>query len=241
MAQLPAYKITFDNGDTIVTSMAAHIGLEEAKKYYLGKYFNMGSGDKDKMVKATCVEMANSDDRKDKVYVICPDCGKKYYQDRSSSGIADSGTYQRCDSCLDKASKKFDKDIRNSVRVEVRESQLKPGKYVVWSESELPVDIATKFFDTIEEAEQAMQGLDKKETTPPIDISNSRAWNGTRDVRAAKGRRLFGSLNNAPGEREPQQWKCDKCNYTWNAPGNDEEESEDYSCPHCGSKEIDLK
>jgi hypothetical protein len=47
-------KVTFDNGDTINTEIN---GTEDTiKKYYIGKSFNLGNGEKDNMVKATKVE-----------------------------------------------------------------------------------------------------------------------------------------------------------------------------------------
>jgi hypothetical protein len=54
--KLPAYRITFDDGDTIETSMAADVTLEDAKAYYLGNQFNLGDGPKDRMATAVKVE-----------------------------------------------------------------------------------------------------------------------------------------------------------------------------------------
>ena len=53
---LTHYKITFEDGSTIETAMAAGITLNKAKDYYLGNYFNLGDATKDKMVKAIKVE-----------------------------------------------------------------------------------------------------------------------------------------------------------------------------------------
>ena len=58
-----SYKVTFEDGNTIVTSMNAT--LEQAKTYYLGKYFNFGDTDecpKDKMLKAVKVETLTKED-----------------------------------------------------------------------------------------------------------------------------------------------------------------------------------
>jgi hypothetical protein len=55
---LRAVKITFDNGDVINTSMAAHLTDDEIKKYYtIGKSFNLGKGEKDLMAKVTKVDI----------------------------------------------------------------------------------------------------------------------------------------------------------------------------------------
>ena len=53
---LTAYKITFEDGSTMSTSMASTVSLEDAKKYYIGQYFNMGVYPKEKMLKAVKVE-----------------------------------------------------------------------------------------------------------------------------------------------------------------------------------------
>jgi len=45
-------KIIFADGSSLVTSMAAHLSDKDIKDYYkVGKTFNLGSGDKDKMTK----------------------------------------------------------------------------------------------------------------------------------------------------------------------------------------------
>jgi hypothetical protein len=52
-----AFKVTFEDGNTLVTNMNAT--LEEAKKYYIGTPFNFGDNDEcphDKLVKAIAVE-----------------------------------------------------------------------------------------------------------------------------------------------------------------------------------------
>ena len=51
-------KVTFSDGDSLVTQI--NTDLEGAKKYYLGKQFNLGQGDQDKMVHATKVELVNA-------------------------------------------------------------------------------------------------------------------------------------------------------------------------------------
>ena len=49
-----AFKITYSDGNTTTTSMNAT--LDEATEYYVGKTFNVGAGEHDKMVKAVSVE-----------------------------------------------------------------------------------------------------------------------------------------------------------------------------------------
>jgi hypothetical protein len=56
---LPAFKVTFEDGNTMVTSMSASVTLEAAKKYYVGKSFTFGTGeegDPERQVKAVSVE-----------------------------------------------------------------------------------------------------------------------------------------------------------------------------------------
>jgi hypothetical protein len=48
-------KVTFANGSHLVTGI--NTDLEGAKKYYIGKTFNIGQGEKDKMTKAVKVEL----------------------------------------------------------------------------------------------------------------------------------------------------------------------------------------
>lgn len=58
-SKLPSFKVTFENGDTLVTSMAAGITLEDAKKYYIGRSFTFGTGEEgnpERQVKAVDVE-----------------------------------------------------------------------------------------------------------------------------------------------------------------------------------------
>jgi len=89
-------------------------------------------------------------------------------------------------------STKSGNSLHNSLRVE--ESKMRPGKWVInGPESELPSEMRYQVFDTCQQATLAMQGLDKKDKIPPIDVQNSRAFAGTRDVRSARGRHLFGS------------------------------------------------
>jgi len=45
MRNLPAYRITFDDGDTVETSMAHGITLEAARDYYIGHDFPVGTGE----------------------------------------------------------------------------------------------------------------------------------------------------------------------------------------------------
>ncbi len=47
-------KVTYSNKDTIITSI--NTDLEGAKRYYLGRVFNLGNSDNDLMVKAILVE-----------------------------------------------------------------------------------------------------------------------------------------------------------------------------------------
>jgi hypothetical protein len=52
-----SFRITFADGNTIVTGMNAT--FEEAESYYIGKYFNFGDTDacpEDRMVRAVAVE-----------------------------------------------------------------------------------------------------------------------------------------------------------------------------------------
>ena len=41
------YKVWFKNGDSLITSFNGTI--EEAKRYYMGKVFNLGNSDRDLM------------------------------------------------------------------------------------------------------------------------------------------------------------------------------------------------
>lgn len=54
------FKVIFEDGDSLVTEMNA--SLEEARRYYIGQYFNFGDTDthpQDKMVQAIAVEQGN--------------------------------------------------------------------------------------------------------------------------------------------------------------------------------------
>ena len=63
--ELRSVKVTFDNGDSLTTSMAAHLSDEDIKKYYAtGKSFNLGNGDKDKMAKVSNVEILKENVKK---------------------------------------------------------------------------------------------------------------------------------------------------------------------------------
>lgn len=52
---LDTVKVTFDNGDEIITDFNAAIGREEIAKYYMNNWFNLGSVSDD-MHKAVKVE-----------------------------------------------------------------------------------------------------------------------------------------------------------------------------------------
>ena len=52
---LDAIKVTFDNGDVIITDFNAEVSREEMAKYYMGKWFNLGAV-RDDMHKAVKVE-----------------------------------------------------------------------------------------------------------------------------------------------------------------------------------------
>lgn len=49
------YKIHFSNGDFLTTGFNGN--LTEAKKYYVGKFFNLGNGEHDKMIKVIKIEV----------------------------------------------------------------------------------------------------------------------------------------------------------------------------------------
>jgi hypothetical protein len=52
---LDTVKVTFDNGDVIYSDYNAAMGREEIARYYMGRWFNLGSV-KDDMHKAVKVE-----------------------------------------------------------------------------------------------------------------------------------------------------------------------------------------
>jgi ribosomal protein L21E len=52
---LDTVKVTFDNGDVIITDFNAKVSREEMAKYYMGNYFNLGTV-RDDMHKAVKVE-----------------------------------------------------------------------------------------------------------------------------------------------------------------------------------------
>lgn len=54
MEHAPVYKVTFSDGDEIITRFNG--GSEEATTYYVGNVFNLGSV-YDHMVKATAIEL----------------------------------------------------------------------------------------------------------------------------------------------------------------------------------------
>ncbi len=56
--KLRSVQVSFSNGDTITTSMAAHLSDEDIRNYYaVGKVFNLGKGDKDNKQKVTKVDI----------------------------------------------------------------------------------------------------------------------------------------------------------------------------------------
>ena len=52
---LDTVKVTFDNGDVIITDFNAQVSREEMAKYYMGNWFNLGV-EADDMHKAIKVE-----------------------------------------------------------------------------------------------------------------------------------------------------------------------------------------
>lgn len=78
--EMKAYKVTFADGNTLVTSMNAD--LVEARAYYVGKSFQFGDTDecpRDKMVKGVSVECAHNNI--DEYFGKCDDCGADLEQD----------------------------------------------------------------------------------------------------------------------------------------------------------------
>jgi hypothetical protein len=54
---LTAYRVTYHDGSTTSTSMAASVTLDDAKKYFIGQWFNFGDVDgPDVMKRAINVE-----------------------------------------------------------------------------------------------------------------------------------------------------------------------------------------
>ena len=53
---LTAYRITYADGSTSVTSMAAGITLEDAQNYFIGHYFDVGAYPIENMQTAISVE-----------------------------------------------------------------------------------------------------------------------------------------------------------------------------------------
>lgn len=51
-----AFKITYADGTTTNTSMAAGVTLDEAREYFIGKRFDLGAFPKEKMVEAIKIE-----------------------------------------------------------------------------------------------------------------------------------------------------------------------------------------
>ncbi len=49
------YKITYSNNDTVVTEFNGT--LEDAKRYYVGRVFNLGNGEHDLMARGVSVEV----------------------------------------------------------------------------------------------------------------------------------------------------------------------------------------
>lgn len=56
---LDTVKVTFDNGDEIITDFNSSIGREEIAKYYMNNWFNLGSVSDD-MHKAVKVEFSEA-------------------------------------------------------------------------------------------------------------------------------------------------------------------------------------
>lgn len=56
---LDTIKVTFDNGDTILSDFNAEVGRESMVKYYMGNWFNLGSV-KDDIHKVVKVEFPNA-------------------------------------------------------------------------------------------------------------------------------------------------------------------------------------
>lgn len=60
-AALREVAVTYEDGTTITTSMAAHLSDADIKNYFrAGREFNIGSGGKDKMVKVKSVKILNA-------------------------------------------------------------------------------------------------------------------------------------------------------------------------------------
>ena len=56
--ELREVEVTYDDGSTIGTSMAAHLTDEQIYDYFkVGKVFNIGNGENDKMVKVKSVKI----------------------------------------------------------------------------------------------------------------------------------------------------------------------------------------
>ena len=56
MEKLTAYRITYADGSKSETNMAAGVTLYDAKKYFIGKRFNLGSFPVENMQEAVEVE-----------------------------------------------------------------------------------------------------------------------------------------------------------------------------------------
>jgi len=69
-----AVKVTFSDGDTITTDIN---GTDiEIKEYYkIGRVFNLGNGELDRMVKVVSVEILNDIETSYQNYITCPYCG----------------------------------------------------------------------------------------------------------------------------------------------------------------------
>ena len=58
IGQLREVKIYFANGDSLETNMSAKLTDQDIRDYYrIGRYFNLGSGDKDNMQPVVKVEI----------------------------------------------------------------------------------------------------------------------------------------------------------------------------------------
>ena len=57
-SNLREIEVTFSDGSKLSTNMAAHLTDKEMKDYYkIGKEFNIGHGEKDKMVKVKSIKI----------------------------------------------------------------------------------------------------------------------------------------------------------------------------------------
>ena len=57
MSDLTSYKITYADGSTTSTNMAAHVTLDDAKQYFIGQRFDLGVYPQENMQMAVKVEV----------------------------------------------------------------------------------------------------------------------------------------------------------------------------------------